>query len=238
MRIQKSTTDKKIKIVTHSGDFHADDVFAVAVITLFLGDAPYQIIRTHDMEIIKKGDFVVDVGGVFNSAKNKFDHHQITNKCARDNGIPYASFGLVWKKFGVKLGGSKYIADAVEKQLVLPIDAVDNGVDIFSKKLKDVIPYTIHNILKIFCPIEKQKITEREFNIAFIKIVKIAQKILLYEIQRARNENKNRKYIEKAYCQAKDKRIIIINQDYQHEEIIARFAEPLFVVKPDKGNGW
>jgi len=236
MHISKKITNKKIKIITHNGDFHADEIFAVAVVTLFLGDTPYKIIRSRDIKIISQGDFVVDVGDVYNSAKNKFDHHQTINNNIRANGIPYASFGLVWKKFGVKLSGSKYAANVIEKRLVLPIDAVDNGVDVFSKTVKDIVPYTIHNILKIFCPIEKEKITEQKFNIAFKKMVKLAQKILLYEIQQARNENKHRKYIEQAYQRAKDKRIIIINGDYLYREIITRFKEPLFIVKPDKNN--
>jgi len=85
------------KIVTHNGTFHPDDVFAVATLELAFGDA--EIIRTRDSEKIKTGDFIVDVGGKNDGEKN-FDHHQEGGAGERPNGVPYASFGLVWKKYG------------------------------------------------------------------------------------------------------------------------------------------
>ena len=78
----------KIKIVTHSSDFHTDDLFAVATILLALGDTKdFEIIRSRDMSVIETGDYVVDVGGIYDPEKNRFDHHQEGGAGKRDNGI-------------------------------------------------------------------------------------------------------------------------------------------------------
>jgi uncharacterized UPF0160 family protein len=88
--------NKKVKIVTHSSEFHADDVLAVAVVCLYLDKkgANYEIIRSREKDLINKGDYVLDVGGVYDISKNRFDHHQIGGAGVRENGIPYAAFGL------------------------------------------------------------------------------------------------------------------------------------------------
>jgi uncharacterized UPF0160 family protein len=85
-------------IVTHGGKFHADDAWAVAVLNILYPDA--DIVRTRDQAIIDTADFVVDVGGVWDPAKGRFDHHQKGFEGARSSGVPYASAGLVWREFG------------------------------------------------------------------------------------------------------------------------------------------
>jgi len=68
----------KIKIITHSGNFHADDIFAVATIALILDrdGEKYEITRTRDESVIATGDYVVDVGGEHDPEIDHFDHHQ------------------------------------------------------------------------------------------------------------------------------------------------------------------
>ena len=53
------------KIITHNGVFHADEVFAVALIKRYCRSAKnFSVLRTRDMSVISDGDYVVDVGGV------------------------------------------------------------------------------------------------------------------------------------------------------------------------------
>ncbi|MEX2010580.1 MAG: MYG1 family protein, partial [Parcubacteria group bacterium] len=47
-------------IATHSGMYHADDVFAVATLLMVYPDA--EVIRTRDMEKIQEAEIAVDVG--------------------------------------------------------------------------------------------------------------------------------------------------------------------------------
>ena len=61
-------------IATHSGSFHADDVFGVGIL---MGVFPaHALIRTRDQARIDAADFAVDVGGVWDAATGRFDHHQ------------------------------------------------------------------------------------------------------------------------------------------------------------------
>ncbi|MCP5078559.1 MAG: MYG1 family protein, partial [Psychromonas sp.] len=50
-------------IVTHDGNFHADDVFSIAALKCVFPS--FNLIRTRDAEIIKQGDIVLDVGGEY-----------------------------------------------------------------------------------------------------------------------------------------------------------------------------
>ncbi len=131
-------------IVTHSGLFHADDVFACAALGILFPDA--NVIRTRDPSVIATASIAVDVGGECNPAKGRFDHHQKGRAGARPNGILYSSFGLVWREYGSLVcrtalgssaalgplprrlpGWSEEIAAAVDVALVQSVDATDNG---------------------------------------------------------------------------------------------------------------
>lgn len=87
-------------IVTHNGKFHADDAWAVAVLHILFPDAG--IVRTRDPAIIEAADFAVDVGGIWDPATGRFDHHQKGFDGARATGVPYASAGLVWREYGAR----------------------------------------------------------------------------------------------------------------------------------------
>ncbi|RZA34566.1 MAG: MYG1 family protein [Lysobacteraceae bacterium] len=87
-------------IVTHNGKFHADDAWAVAVLHILFPEA--EIVRTREPAIIEAADFVVDVGGIWDPASGRFDHHQKGFEGARASGVPYASAGLVWREYGAR----------------------------------------------------------------------------------------------------------------------------------------
>ena len=151
-------------IVTHNLNFHSDDVFAVATLLLALekeGNKDVEIIRTRNLEIISKADYVIDVGGEYVLSKNHFDHHGIDGAGQRENGVPYASFGLIWKEYGERQSGDNDISNDVDILLVQPIDALDNGVDILNTKYKDVYPYDICNVIDTFLPTWKE---EKDFD--------------------------------------------------------------------------
>ena len=72
---------------------NADDVFSVAALKYIYPS--FKLIRTRDMELISKADVVIDVGGEHNPETGRFDHHQRGGAGARENGIPFSSFGLI-----------------------------------------------------------------------------------------------------------------------------------------------
>src|SRR5579875_2312727 len=121
-----------MRIATHDGSFHADEVFAIATLQLLLdaepAGAPVEVVRTRDRELISGADLRVDVGFHDDPATGDFDHHQRSFDRARPNGVRYASFGLIWREFGARVcGGDGQVADAVDATLVQSVDAADSG---------------------------------------------------------------------------------------------------------------
>lgn len=135
-------------IATHSGTFHADDVFGVGIL---MGVFPsHTLIRTRKQELIDAADYVVDVGGTWDAATGRFDHHQRGFEGARPAhevdgttvpGVGYASAGLVWSAFGtayVKAWANAAghslddaavaeIVRSIDHSLVQYLDIVDTG---------------------------------------------------------------------------------------------------------------
>ncbi|MBI5798470.1 MAG: MYG1 family protein [Candidatus Yonathbacteria bacterium] len=222
-------TNKKI-VVTHSGQFHTDEVFACAVLSI-LNKGAVEVVRSRNPDVWATADYVVDVGGAYNTSRGLFDHHQIGGAGARPNGIPYSSFGLVWKEFGEKVSGSVYVARVIDERLVQPIDAGDNGIETFSLK-GEVSPFLIQDVVAAFRPGWSEARNEDE---GFFEIMPFAEKIITREIMRAHTEEEGKKHAEEAYAKALDKRIIILDDHYPWYEAIRTMPEPMFVVKPDRG---
>lgn len=221
----------KKKLVTHNGSFHADDIFAAATLSLLLEKRgeDFEIIRTRDEEIIKTGDYVFDVGGIYDPEANRFDHHQKDFNEKRENGILYSSFGLVWKKFGKELSGSDKIKVLIDRHLAAPIDASDNGFDLIESKY-DTLPYFIQHFFHSMRP------TWRETNVTndqrFLECVKIAKMVLSREIIQAKDSMIAEEKVILSYKNSVDKRLIILDEDYPYQDILDDLLELLFVIYP------
>jgi uncharacterized UPF0160 family protein len=230
------------KLVTHDGSFHADDIFACATLCLMLekNNEKYEIIRTRDLDIIKKVDYVFDVGGIYDEDTNRFDHHQIGGAGKHKNGIEYASFGLVWRKFGKILTSDSKVAEFIDKRLCMPIDAFDNGFDLVENKY-EVTPYYIQHVFLSMRPTWKEEMSNankddalhdsaKSKDIMFLKCVEIAKAVLGREIIQAEDALLAEEIVTSIYQNTKDKRIIILDKNYPWEYIINNFPEPLFVI--------
>lgn len=224
------------KLITHNGSFHADDIFACATLCLVLEKKgeEFKIIRARDEEIIKTGDYVFDVGGIYDEKINRFDHHQKDGAGARENGIPYSSFGLVWKKFGKDLCGSEEIAERVEKRIVQQVDANDNGFNIIAPIIPNVVPYGIHDVVFAFNPSFKEE--NPDFDKAFLKAGIFIKNLLLKEIEEAKDQEYIHKYIFRAISNRKDNSPIIVLDEYVPREKIwfesVDYSDILFIVAP------
>ena len=226
---------KNLTIVTHSGRFHADDCFAVATLLILLEStgATGTIVRSRNASVIEKGDFVVDVGGVYDETRNLFDHHQEGGAGKRENGIAYASFGLVWKRFAKEFTGSVDVVVLLDGKLVQGIDAIDNGLEFYEVDPEAPEPYLPDNLVSAFLPTWKE---ERDMDEAFSEAVGIAKRLLLREIIKAKDKLEAFVIVERAYSEAKDKRLIILDKNYPWQEVADKHPDILFVVKPGDGN--
>jgi uncharacterized UPF0160 family protein len=231
---------KRARIITHSGSFHADDVFGVACVLILLKDepAPPEIVRSREPAVYTGGDYVVDVGGEYNEARDRFDHHQIGGAGVRGNGIPYASFGLVWKKYGTVLAGSSEAAARVEESLVIPIDAHDNGVPLVEARTGRFFPYLIQDAISSLEPTWREN--GGAVDDAFLEALSFARKILEREIAHARDGEEGDTAVRGAYEAARDRRLVVLSKNYDWQDVLASKPEPLFVVEPERGarGGW
>jgi uncharacterized UPF0160 family protein len=227
-----SLFNKKKILVTHNDRFHTDDIFATATLSILL-NSNIKVIRTRDKEWFQKGDYVYDVGGEYDPSRNRFDHHQKGGAGARENGVPYAAFGLVWKTYGEKICESKEIAEKIDQEWIQSIDVHDNGVDIFDLKNKKVAPVTIENIFGLSRPTWKE---DQDYDTPFNKLVEFAKEILIRKITKVRDEFEAESFIELAYTGSQDKRIIMLDRNYPWGDYLMKYSEPLYVIFPRKSN--
>ncbi len=220
--------NKNPVIATHNGRFHADECFAVALLKQIYPEATY--IRTRDPELIEKADIVVDIGGVHDETKNRFDHHQSGGAGMRENEIPYASFGLVWNTYSGQLSQNLEVLRIVEKNLVMPIDAMDNGIDLIKLLHPIISPVLLQSILFLFTPTWQEK--ERTFEQGFEESLVLAGKILTRSLSHAEAEVTAQNMVLEAYQKSEDKRVIVLETKYPYS-VLSTKDEPLFVVVPD-----
>ncbi|MCM1214046.1 MAG: MYG1 family protein [Lachnospiraceae bacterium] len=132
----KMTNDPmKATGITHAGVFHADDVFSTAFLmeyfTLVRG-CPFRVMRLSNLpskDHYNSGAIVYDIG------MGQFDHHG--ERVDRENGVPYAAFGKLWKEFGYSYVSklfpdnsatdNSWIRQKFDSIFIQGIDAVDNG---------------------------------------------------------------------------------------------------------------
>ncbi len=224
-------------LITHNGKFHADDIFACAVIQLHLDmqNETYTVIRTRDANQIAVADYVFDVGGEYDAARNRFDHHQVGGVGVRANGIPYAAAGLTWMHLGEYVAGSKEIAEYIDSYLIQPIDADDMGIDIVAPRM-NVFPFRIQEALYAFRPTWKEDIATEDPR--FMDNVMFAKKLLERLIAVAKDMAEAQQRIQEAYNQAEDQRMIVLDAYYPLEGLMVEVPKLIYVVRPRDNDMW
>ena len=226
--------EKDIKTLgTHSGKFHADDVMATAILRLLLGDI--KVTRTRDENILGKLDFVYDI------SLGEFDHHQL-NKEIRENDIPYAACGLVWREFGsrvIQMFNSELdendvisIFDNVDKNLVQGIDATDNGIDIKS----EIKVTTISDIIQSFNPTWDSFDSKDE---AFEEAALYATEVIKRIISRQVSVIKARIIVNEAFQNRNISEIMVLKKGCPWLQQLLKIDinnEVLFVISPGDNN--
>jgi uncharacterized UPF0160 family protein len=217
-------------IATHNGNFHADDVFSIAALkTIF---PSFTLIRTRDLELISKADVVIDVGGEYDPATDRFDHHQRGGAGERENGIPYSSFGLVWLKYGLEIcGGNQDIANSVDSGLVSTIDAIDCG---YVKGVSEGI--SLSQTISMFNPTWQE---ESHFDTCFDEAVDFAARILTRFIASASGGISAKVIVAKAIADAEDPRVIVLQQYTPWKRTVHALSEDaLYMVYPSNSGDW
>ena len=224
------TQINEITIVTHNGNFHADDVFSIAALKHIF--PTFNLVRTRDLEVIGKADIVIDVGGEYNADNGRFDHHQRGGAGARDNGIPFSSFGLIWQKYGLEIcQGNQEVAQAVDAGLVSTIDAIDCGhVEGVAQGI------SLSQTISMFNPTWQE---ESHFDTCFDEAVEFASRVLTRFIASANGGISAKSIVAKAIDNAEEPRVIVLEKYTPWKTTVHKLSEQaLYMVYPSGSGPW
>lgn len=222
-----------MRIVTHSGTFHADDVFAYSV--LLDAFEAFEFVRTRETALIESADIVFDVGGIYDPAQGRYDHH-MRDLPRREDGTPYSSVGLIWRDFGRKAlprlvpGIGEEMLDSVWQDIdatfFLTIDQADNGVATASQS-------HLALLVEAFNPTWD---SSQSYDDAFLEAAGFARGILVRACRQAYAEAKALSLVMRAARQARDPRVIVLDRKLPWEKAVFEggLNELLFVIYPNE----
>lgn len=234
MRIKTTKTMEQATVVTHGGVFHADEVLATVILSKVLGDIT--VLRTSKVPEGLADDVIVyDIGF------GRFDHHQKGGNGARENGVPYAAVGLIWKEYGHKLVedtvNPELVWSLIDRDLIQGVDATDNGAMPKSGSIAHNMSFS--NIISSFNPTWDCAEDPDE---AFIKAVDFAETVFENTLKNATAKAKAQKIVEEAIEKSQE-HIMVLEQFVPWQEFIfasenAKASEVLFVVFPSNRGGF
>ena len=114
-KLFKQVTEVPDRGFTHGCKFHSDDVFSTAFLRILNPDIEIE----RGMQAPEHYD-----GIIYDIGRGKFDHHQ-QDKEIRQNGCPYAAFGLIWREYGEACVGAEEAA-RFDETFIQPLDLSDN----------------------------------------------------------------------------------------------------------------
>lgn len=217
------------KAFTHSGKFHADDVFSSALL-LYLNP---QITITRGNQVPEGYD-----GIVFDIGRGQYDHHQRDSR-VRENGVPYAAFGLLWEELGGEiLGGT--LAQRFDEEFVQPLDNNDNTGE------KNELASLIGNFNPVWDETEAADgVTEEErdrgLSVGFLRAVQVAGLILENKFARyradARADEKINQVLAMQETQGGDARILVLPEFVPCQKRLKE-TDIAFVIFPSNRGGY
>lgn len=195
---------------THSGKFHADDVFSTALLQLIYPD----------IEITRGAVVPADFDGiVFDIGNGKYDHHQL-DKRVRENGVPYAAFGLLWEEYGSQIVGEKR-AKKFDEEFVQEIDLSDNTG----------VKSSLCSVISSFNSNWNEDADNEE---QFWTAVAIAKQILEREIANIRSKETA---CDEVRCQVEksDNQVLVLEKPMPWKEVVVDTDILYVVLKSDRG---
>lgn len=165
-------TKKNIAVGTHDGVFHADEVFACALLRMAHKDQTVTFIRTRDPQKLEGCDYRVDVGGIHCPETGDFDHHQ-------EAALP-SSFGLVYEAV-ILMCPLNDMSEPFFTSFVKGVDVMD--CDPTSVVINNPDVRFLSQIISGF-----NRVGNDEQESQFLFVVKIAEEILKNEFKSAQDK--------------------------------------------------
>lgn len=229
------TTNSTIaNAITHGGTFHSDEVLATVILEKVLGNLT--VCRTFKVpEELSDNVIVYDIG------LGKYDHHQKGGNGVRDNGVPYASCGLIWKEYGHKIVADTCNPDLVweymDKELIQGVDAADNGA--IPKVDYPAQSMSFSRLISDFNPTWDSSESGDE---CFAKAVAFAKIVFDNALAKATSKAKAQSSVEEA-IEASAGNIMVLDRFVPWQDFIFSSSNPkapdvLFVVFPSNRGGY
>jgi uncharacterized UPF0160 family protein len=240
-------------LVTHSGGFHCDEVFAYAILRLALGlteaGRDHSLIRTRDPAPISAATIAWDVGTVFDPAAGRFDHHQ-RGAPLRPDGTPYSAAGLIWQVYGERAvaallapqGAGRFaaaIAAELDETVLRRIDELDNGVSSQGPVVDD--PLGLGQLVGDFNPVwDSPEATSPESgDAAFLDAAGFAQGVLRRRVEVLRARLEADAAVLAAHAAGEDPRILVLDRSMPWKNAVFTHDLPvLYAVSPAANGNW
>lgn len=221
-------------IKTHNGTFHADEVFAIALLQIIYKNEHVEIIRSRDDNI--NADIYIDIGGKFDNIVY-FDHHfkKFYEFHDVDQKLPKASFGLIWDKYAPLLIDNQNIINKVKVMLVIPIDAHDNNIKLCKYNESNYNAYTISNVISAF----NKKDADNE-DAQFFKALEVAKTTIINCIDYVKEQFKDETVLKKIFDEQRelsDKSYVILDTHYNYSNAIKdkKYSYITHLIFPEEG---
>lgn len=217
------------KAFTHSGKFHADDVFSSALL-LYLNP---QITITRGNRVPEEYD-----GIIFDIGRGRYDHHQRDSR-VRENGVPYAAFGLLWEELGSGILGET-LAQRFDEEFVQPLDKNDNTGE------KNELASLIGNFNPVWDETEAadgvtEEKRDRGLSVGFLRAVQVAGMVLENKFARYRADARADEKIEQVLAmqetQGGDARILVLPEFVPCQKRLKE-TDTAFVIFPSNRGGY
>ena len=224
---------EQMVVATHDGTFHADDVFATAILHLALGNV--RVLRTRDQDTIDAADIAYDVGGTYDPVASRFDHH-MAEPPTRKDGTPYSSAGLLWEHYGYQVlrrNGFETTPTADIQDAWAAIDALFQHIDRVDNGVTPAGPTDIASIIDAMNPIWTDEDVNAEGN-AFRRAVDFAEGHLQALIAREAGQLKAELIVVDAAWRSEDPRLVVMDEYAPFRRVVfdRGMREVLYVVSP------
>lgn len=248
------TDTAPLTLATHSGKFHCDEVFAYVVLRQALAlaapGADHNFVRTRKAELIEAADIVWDVGGVFDQAASRFDHHQ-RGAPLRDDGItPFSSAGLIWQVYGERAvaallqpSGSAAFAGAIAAELdagmVKRIDELDNGISAEGPVVRDSLG--LARLVEDCNPTWDDAASNGPTagDDAFQEAASLVEGVLRRRVEGMRARHEAESIILAAHGKAVDPRVLVLERGMPWKNVVFHHDLPvLFTISPASNGNW
>lgn len=201
-------------VFTHGGKFHADDVFSYALLRMI-----------HPGLLVRRGNEVPQdfIGIVFDIGGGAFDHHGNDEK-KRENGVPYAAFGLLWQQLGTAVLGDEKQAEKFDFRFVQPLDQNDNTGE----------PDEIASLIADFNPVWD---ADEDTDAAFLRAADFAEQILERKFSCIKSNIRADEAVKPYLAQASDG-ILVMDQYLPWKKAVEKEEGIAFVVFPSNRGGY